>query len=48
MAVVEVEGVGGGRILLCVLRMMLVAWDFTRIAEIDAHSGFRCLAERKL
>ena len=34
------------RILLCVSRMVFVALDFTRIAEIELHSCFRCRAER--
>ena len=40
----------GNRILLCVKRMVFVALDFTRIAEMEtkARSSFRCLAERKL
>ena len=34
------------RILLCVSRTVSVALGFTRIAEIELHSCFRCRAER--
>ena len=46
--VVSVEvGWGIYRILLCVLRIVSVALDFTQIAEIELHSCFRCRAERQ-
>ena len=46
--VVRLEvGWGMYRILLCVSRTVSVALDFTRIAEIELHSCFRCRAERQ-